>query len=217
MVTQVEVRAAEMARALRIKRQNAFTAILTGLALASLAFLAYKRVQISLLPAIVLGGVLAGILYANAFEYLLHRFVLHWGDGFLVQRHALHHDTAGAPEEARYVNFATSPWAVVLVFALNAPPVLAVGRWLDGALAAGTFAGFTLYYVLYEEIHWRLHFGGWLPRWMHFARRHHMLHHGDFPGRYNVFLPIFDCIFERRQWKRGSTIVSGESEHHRAA
>ena len=217
MSAQVDVRAAEMARAMRIKRQNAITAILTGLALASLAFLAYRRSSVLLVPAVLAGGVLAGLLYANAFEYVLHRFVLHSGDGFLVQRHALHHDTAGAPEEPRYVNFATSPWAVVLVFALNAPPVLAVGRWLDGGLAAGMFVGFTLYYVLYEEIHWRLHFGGWLPRWMQFARRHHMLHHGDFPGRYNVFLPIFDWIFERGQWKRGSAIISSEGEHHHAA
>ena len=39
--------------------------------------------------------------------------------GFLVQRHALHHNSAGAENEARYINFATSPLVVVLVFALQ--------------------------------------------------------------------------------------------------
>ena len=216
MPTQGEIRAAEMVRALDIKRHNAITALLTGLGLASLVFLAYQESSGLLLPLFVLGGVLAGLIYANAFEYALHRFLLHWGDGFLVQRHALHHDTAGAPEEARYVNFATSPWVVVLVFALNAPPVFAVGRWIDGGLAAGAFLGFTAYFVLYEEIHWRIHFGGWLPRWMQFARRHHHLHHGGFPGRYNVFLPIFDWIFERGEWKRGSTVLGGKGEQRHA-
>ena len=180
-----------------------------------LALVAYKHASTAELPLIVFGGILTGLLYANAFEYVLHRFLLHWGEGFLVQRHALHHDTAGAPEEARYVNFATSPWAVVLVFALNAPPVFAVGRWIDAGLAAGIFAGFTVYYVLYEEIHWRIHFGGWLPRWMLFARRHHMLHHGGFAGHYNVFLPIFDWAFERGAWKRNPTILEPEDGHHR--
>ena len=45
MSIQVDVRAAEMARALRIKCHNAFTAILTGLALASLAFLVYSELR----------------------------------------------------------------------------------------------------------------------------------------------------------------------------
>src|SRR5690348_17483326 len=111
----------------------------------------------------ILAGLLAGLLYANAFEYVLHRFFLHWGEGFLVQRHGLHHDTAGAPEEPRYVNFATSPWVVVLVFVLNALPVLALERFLRLGLTVGIFAGFTLYFISYEEIHWRFHLGGWLP------------------------------------------------------
>ena len=144
------------------------------------------------------------MLYANAFEYALHRFFLHWGEGFLVQRHGLHHDTAGAPEEPRYVNFATSPWVVVLVFVLNAVPVWALEFFLHTGLAVGIFAGFTLYFIAYEEIHWRFHLGGWLPGWMRGARNHHMLHHGGFEGRYNVFLPIFDWIFHRSAWKHTS-------------
>jgi hypothetical protein len=52
---------------------------------------------------------------------------------------------------------------------------------------------------------------------MHFARRHHQLHHGGFPGRYNVFLPIFDWIFERGEWKTGGAILTGEGERHHAA
>lgn len=182
-----EIRAAEMARGLQVKRRNAATALFTGGVLTVLA--ARGLVGFSLLTFFV--GILIGLLYANAFEYVLHRYVLHWESGFLAQRHALHHDSAGSPEEARYVNFSTSPWVVVLVFVVNAPAVLVARALFHSGIAAGMFAGFTIYYVAYEEIHWRIHFGGWLPGWLRFARRHHMLHHGEFKGRYSIFLPLF--------------------------
>jgi hypothetical protein len=199
MPSEKQIRAAEIARGLQVKRRNAATAILTGAALAVLCARWYPGV---LAPTHIFPGLLAGLIYANAFEYILHRFLLHWGDGFLVQRHALHHDSAGAPNEARYVNFATSPLVVILVFAINAPAAFAIEGLLHAGLAVGMIAGFTIYYVAYEEIHWRIHFGGWLPPGMRFARRHHMLHHGGAKGRYNVFLPVFDWVFERREWKR---------------
>ena len=195
-----DIREAEMRRARRVKRNNALTATVTGVALAFAASALYGARGYSVAFMSVVLGAFIGLLYANAFEYVLHRFLLHWRTGFLAQRHALHHDSAGAPNEARYVNFATSPWVVVLVFLLNAPPVLAAGYLFGGALACGMFAGFTCYFVAYEEVHWRIHFGG-LPQWLQFARRHHMLHHGGFEGRHNVFLPICDWLFQRHEWK----------------
>jgi hypothetical protein len=202
MADQIRSRSAEVARARAVKRRNAITALLIGSFVAVLTLKLAPFEERALDPLHVVAGFLAGLLYANAFEYVLHRFFLHWGEGFLVQRHGLHHDTAGAPEEPRYVNFATSPWVVVLVFALNAIPVLALELILRPGLAVGILAGFTLYFIAYEEIHWRFHLGGWLPAWLRAARHHHMLHHGGFEGRYNVFLPIFDWIFQRRAWKQ---------------
>jgi hypothetical protein len=202
MANEITSRSAEIARARRVKRVNAVTAFISGTVLAAIVFRILRMDAHALEPIHLLAGFLAGLLYANAFEYVLHRFFLHWGEGFLVQRHGLHHDTAGAPEEPRYVNFATSPWVVVLVFVLNAIPVVALELWARPALAIGIFAGFTLYFIAYEEIHWRFHIDGWLPRWMRGARHHHMLHHGGLEGRYNVFLPIFDWIFHRADWKR---------------
>src|ERR1700722_4770202 len=132
-------RAAEIARGLRIKRNNAATAVCIG---AALALVAARWYPMALTPLHLLLGILAGILYANAFEYVLHRFLLHWGEGFLVRRHALHHDSAGTPLEARYVNFATSPWVVVLVFALNAPAVFCFEYLLQIGLGSGMYVGF---------------------------------------------------------------------------
>jgi hypothetical protein len=204
MARQIGSRSAEIARARRVKRVNAVTALLTGALLAALLLKLVPFEVRAFDPLHVVAGFLAGFVYANAFEYVLHRFFLHWGEGFLVQRHGLHHDTAGASEEPRYVNFATSPWVVVLVFVLNALPVLALELLLRTGLAVGILAGFTVYFIAYEEIHWRFHLGGWLPGSLREARHHHMLHHGGFEGRYNVFLPIFDWIFQRGAWKHGS-------------
>jgi len=202
MADQPGSRSAEVARAHRVKRRNAITAFLSGSILAAVVLELVHFDSRELDPLRLVLGFLTGVLYANGFEYVLHRFFLHWGEGFLVQRHGLHHDTAGAPEESRYVNFATSPWVVVLVFVLNALPVFALEFFLRTGLAVGIFAGFTLYFIAYEEIHWRFHLGGWLPGWLRTARNHHMLHHGGFEGRYNVFLPIFDWIFHRSTWRQ---------------
>lgn len=205
-MTRMPENSPEIVRSRAIKRRNAFTALLTGGLLAacgtrSAGFGPQYGLDI-------LYGLAAGLLYANLFEYVLHRYPLHWGSGFLAGRHALHHDSAGTPEEARYVNFATSPWVVVLLFVGNALPVLAVEGIFHPGLAPGMLAAFTLYYILYEEIHWRMHLGGWLPGWMNAARRHHMMHHGGFEGRYNVFLPLCDWIFQRRHWKDGNSHAS---------
>jgi hypothetical protein len=198
-VNRVAANSPEIIRSRAIKRRNALTALATG---GLLAFYAARTYGLGAPHGLgILYGLVAGLLYSNLFEYVLHRYPLHWGSGFLAGRHALHHDSEGTPEEPRYVNFATSPFVVVLLFAANALPVFALERTWHPGLAPGMLAGFTVYYILYEEIHWRMHLGGWLPSWLRAARHHHMLHHGGFEGRYNVFLPLCDWIFQRHHWK----------------
>jgi hypothetical protein len=203
MDTPKDIRTAELTRGLAVKRRNAVTAIVTG---GALAFLANRLSGSEMSRWELACGLLVGLLYANLYEYVLHRFVLHWGNGFLVQRHALHHNSTGTAEEPRYVNFATSPLVVVALFAGNAIPFLFLDYFTHARLAPGALVAFTIYYLLYEEVHWRFHLGGWLPPAMRVARHHHLLHHGDFEGRYNVFLPVCDWVFHRRDWKRGATI-----------
>jgi len=176
---------------LRIKRNNLWAAALSGFVLAcvSLHFSSQSVVG-------VFGGFLAGLLYANVFEYCLHRFVLHAGHGIFREQHMLHHMTLNSPEAPRYVNFSRNPLGVVALFFANAAPFFFL-QWLfrDG-WTAGVFASFAVYYIAFEEIHWRTHMGGWLPRWLRPAARHHLLHHARDRERFNVFLPIFDWIAE---------------------
>src|SRR5882762_8546749 len=159
------IRAETRAQGLRIKRNNLVAAFFSGLTLAliSVEFVAPSGIGFLL-------GFLVGFIYANGFEYCLHRFLLHCGQGVFSQQHMVHHRTLKSPDAARYVNFSSNPWG------------------------AGAFVSFALYYIAFEEIHWRTHMGGWLPGWLQPAARHHLRHHADDTGHFNVFLPMFDWI-----------------------
>ena len=194
MVSDDVIRAERKAQGLRIKRNNLLAALLSGTVLVwiSLRFSPHSITGI-------LAGFVLGFFYANGFEYCLHRFVLHSGRGFFGQQHMVHHTTLSSPEAARYVNFSSNPWGVVALFAANAAPFLFLSWIFGNGWTAGVFASFAIYYIAFEEIHWRTHMGGWLPKWLRPAARHHMLHHARDTGRFNVFLPIFDWIVERPQ------------------
>ena len=141
-------------------------------------------------------GMLAGLVYANGFEYYLHRVLLHAGSGVFSQQHMVHHATLQSPDAARYVNFSSNPWGVVALFIANSVPFLILQWFMHAGWIAGVFPSFALYYMAFEEIHWRTHMGGWLPKWLRPAARHHMLHHAHGTDRFNVFLPFFDWLIE---------------------
>jgi fatty acid hydroxylase family protein len=189
MRSESEIRAEFKAQGLRIKRNNFLAAIFSGALLVSISLHFFPHSKLGLA-----GGFALGFFYANAFEYCLHRFILHSGRGFFFQQHMVHHTTLNAPEAARYVNFSSNPLGVVALFLANAAPFLIFDSIFKTGWTAGMFAAFTLYYIAFEEIHWRTHMGGRLPKSLRFAARHHLLHHAREAGEYNVFLPICDRI-----------------------
>src|SRR5438874_13383446 len=88
--------------------------------------------------------------------------------------------------------------SLLCTFSFCLPPteilVIVVDFLFDLRIAAGIFVGWSAYLITAEEIHWRIHLGGWLPRGLRFARAYHMSHH-DLPNaNYNDFLPIFDLL-----------------------
>lgn len=173
----------------RIKRNNLIAASLSGLVL----FLISLQLSSPHVAGILLGAVV-GFFYANGFEYCLHRFVLHRERGIFAHQHIVHHATLNSPEAARYVNFSSNPWGVVALFVGNAAPFLFLQWAFSAGWIAGVFPSFALYYMAFEEIHWRTHMGGWLPSWVRPAAKHHLLHHAHDDTRFNVFLPLFDWL-----------------------
>src|SRR5450631_428299 len=114
-----QIRAEWKAQGLRIKRNNLLAAFLSG---SALVFISIRLSPQSLAGA--LAGFALGFIYANGFEYCLHRFLLHSGHGIFSQQHMVHHTTLNSPEAARYVNFSRNPWGVVALFVANAAPFL---------------------------------------------------------------------------------------------
>jgi hypothetical protein len=140
-------------------------------------------------------GIFLGLLYANFFEYIYHRWLLHTPGGFLTKYHLIHHSTVGLPDEPAHVTIGGGPQYVALLFAVNGLVVVPLDWLLGFGLAPGMFLAFGLYMITTEEVHWRIHVGAWLPGAMRLSREHHFAHH-DYPnGRFNVFFPLFDWLF----------------------
>lgn len=200
MPSDREIRAETKAQGLRIKRNNLLAAVLSGSALVwiSIRFFPHSI-------AGILFGFVLGFFYANGFEYCLHRFLLHAGHGVFCHQHMVHHTTLNSPEAARYVNFSSNPWGVVALFFANAAPFLFLQWIFHDGWTAGVFASFAIYYIAFEEIHWRSHMGGWLPKWLRPAAKHHLLHHALDTGRFNVFLPLFDWFVGCFQQQTGTS------------
>lgn len=90
----------------------------------------------------------------------------------------------------------SSPLNIVILFATNGALAFLMSFLLSlWGILSGVFAGWTIYIIMAEEIHWRIHMNGWLPPGLRFARGYHMTHHDIPNSRYNVFLPLFDLLF----------------------
>jgi hypothetical protein len=176
-------------RGREIKKWNALTAAACGGLPAVLLFV--------LLPTTPLRWVLGfifGLIWANWFEYAYHRYLLHWPGTFFAEEHLRHHMSVNTPSEAEHLNLGGSPMWVVLLFVINGSPLVAIDCLLHLGTASGLFAAFMVYFIVVEEVHWRLHLGEWLPAACDPARAYHLAHHERPNSRYNIFLPLWDVL-----------------------
>lgn len=191
MPTSAELRDLAIRHGETKKRHNAVAALLSGFVPALLL----TRYMPASGQRWLIGFVL-GLIWANAVEYSYHRWLLHRPHSILARGHREHHSQVGTPVEAEHVTLGSSPINVVLLFVINGLIAVPIDLLLGLHLLPGIFAGWTLYILAAEEIHWRIHMQGWLPPGLRFARAYHMNHH-DIPNtRYNVFLPLFDFLFD---------------------
>lgn len=167
----------------RAHRNNIVSALFTGAVLLGSGVFYWRHWPL---------GLLVGLLYANAFEYCYHRFLLH-GVGRFSERHQTHHESFGRWDEPLHVSFGCSPGQVVLMIVLNSL-LFAFLDLLGAGVGGGVVLSFVAYFVAFEEIHWRVHLGR-LPKQLEWIRRHHFAHHKAGSGRYNVFLPLCDKLF----------------------
>jgi hypothetical protein len=187
--TSAEVREVAFRHGRIQKRLNAITALLSAaLPAAILACYFHPGWAISLL------GLMIGLVWGNAFEYAYHRWLLHRPGCTFAKGHLAHHAHVGTSEDAEHVSLGKSPWHIAILFAGNEVVVISLDLLLNLSVSPGIFMGWAIYLIVAEEIHWRIHMDGWLPVGLRFARAYHLAHHDIPNSRYNVFLPMFDCL-----------------------
>jgi hypothetical protein len=171
------------------KRNNAIAALICGVVPAAiLAVLTPASARHWLI------GFVIGVVWANGFEYIYHRWLLHRPRSSFGKGHILHHSTLGQAEEPEHVTLGSSPLNVALLFVGNGILLVAMEALLRTGISAGVLLGWATYMIATEEIHWRIHLGGWLPPFLRWSRLYHFSHH-DYPNaRYNVFFPLFDLL-----------------------
>jgi len=184
-------------RGRQINAHNAVTAALCGLIpTAIIAWRSFPTMKMWLI------GLAIGLVWANGFEYALHRWLLHWPGTWTGDGHLLHHASLGEPTEPLYVNLAGRPLLVIAMFVLNVWPFTLGDRFFHWNLTPGVLISFALYFILTEEIHWRFHMGGWLPRRLNAARARHMRHHDVPTTDFAIFWPLFDTLLGTRAHPR---------------
>jgi Fatty acid hydroxylase len=187
----IEIREKAIRHGQAKKRNNAVAAILCGALPALLLAFHYSVTWGRSLVAFVIG-----VIWANAFEYAYHRFLLHRPRTPHGKAHQEHHAQIGTPDEAEHVALISSPLNIVLLYIINGIPAFLISFLLGlKNILPGIFIGWMVYVILTEEIHWRIHMNGWLPPGLQLARAYHMSHHDIPNSRYNVFLPLFDFLF----------------------
>jgi len=191
--TPIELAETAVRRGRNKKRKNAIAAVLCGaLPAAILTFQSSLRNW-----GLWCVGLIIGLIWANAFEYAYHRWLLHQPRTALGVEHREHHAKIGTPDEAEHVALISSPLNIVLLFAINGVPAFLITSLIGSrGILSGLFIGWAVYLIVTEEIHWRIHMRGWLPPGLRLARTHHLSHHDVPNSRYNVFLPLFDFLFE---------------------
>ena len=183
-------RAISIARGRAIKRNNFLTAMACGVLPAIVLYAAFPARPLNLLVSFVVG-----FFWANYFEYAYHRYLLHLPGTTLARKHLEHHMTVGAPNEAEHVNLGSAPVWVAILFAINGVPVILADLLLGFHSGPGALVAFTAYFVLTEEIHWRIHLGEWLPPGFEGTRRFHLFHHTRPNAKFNIYLPVWDLVF----------------------
>jgi hypothetical protein len=189
MEPAVEFNVQALAKGSSTKRANAVAAFVCG---ALPGIIVAYFVPPSPLKWVV--GLLLGMLYANWFEYAYHRYLLHRPKSSFAREHLRHHMSVGTPEEPEHLNLGRSPLSVALMFVVNSPAVLIAALLLGIRVAPGMLVGFTAYFLMTEEIHWRMHTHEWLPPILDRPRRFHLAHHDVPDSRFSIFLPIWDAI-----------------------
>jgi sterol desaturase/sphingolipid hydroxylase (fatty acid hydroxylase superfamily) len=142
----------------------------------------------------------AGLFVWTFVEYLIHGWLGHRLRTSVSAMHAVHHS------DRRRV-FAARAWIPTAL-------LWSLGIWafrFDPMMIFGT--GLLCGFIIYEAIHYRIHFSVPLNRWEAALRARHLLHHQFAPTRcYGVTSPIWDVIFRTESIFEKTRLLSAAAD-----
>jgi hypothetical protein len=160
-------------------------------------------------------------LFANFFEWWIHRFVMHRPSQVkafraIYNRHTLMHHQFFTEKEMRFagphdwrVTF-FPPYALVTFTMMSIPPALIIGWLVSPNVGWLLISTTTSMYLIYEFMHFCCHVDeNWFVRNMPFVntiRRHHTAHHDQsimMERNMNLTFPIMDWLFGTSDLDRG--------------
>jgi hypothetical protein len=153
------------------------------------------------------------LAYATTFTYFLHRFLLHHklpGFGWAFKMHHWHHTFYQAHRmEYDHIDdvymLLMPPWIQVFYYAVYLPGLILFAElFLPHYLILPFAFGLTLWYGIYELVHWIEHLPAthWLMKipYMKSARQSHAIHHSKLKdvANFGIVEPSWDYIFKTK-------------------
>jgi sterol desaturase/sphingolipid hydroxylase (fatty acid hydroxylase superfamily) len=126
-----------------------------------------------------------GILFFQAIEYLMHRFLFHAKDSIAYNGHMLHHEDPTGTYSL--------PWFVPIGISLIIFVVW--NLFLPFPVASAISAGMALGYSYYEYTHYSLHRDNQRLSFYRKLKAFHMVHHRIMDTNFGVTTMYWDAIF----------------------
>jgi hypothetical protein len=161
------------------------------------------------MPLSVCAGFALCFLYANLFEYVFHRWLMHRLHRYVSRPYGthvrLHHrifrgDRRYHVLRAEHRSFILFEWwGAPAIVGLHAPVLWGVQAASDWPVFWAGLAALTVYYGLYEYLHWCMHnpVGRRIERTriFRYLDANHRLHHAHWRINFNVVYPLADIVF----------------------
>ncbi len=175
---------------------------------------------------------LCWVVYGSFFEWYFHKFWMHYPRvpeeafrGHTIVHHGLYKgdDSYFVPEGEHPEHILLKRYALPAIVLVHLPILMLVEKYVAAHTAIGGTIAMTLYFVIYEYMHWNMHVprGHFVERfqWFQFLRDHHHLHHRYFQKNFCVLFPLADLVcgtletkgsLQRRKLEREQAIAKGE-------
>jgi hypothetical protein len=160
-------------------------------------------------------------MFANFFEWWIHRYVMHRPSNFsafraIYSRHTMMHHQFFTEQEMRFADHHDwrvtffPPYALVVFTFMSIPPAIILGLLISPNVGWLLITTTTSMYLIYEFMHFCCHVDeNWFVRTMPFVntiRRHHTAHHNQsimMERNMNLTFPIMDCLMGTSDLNRG--------------